>query len=84
VSIREAVPIVARELAIRHASELSSGAWDASYDLQRLVELSHDSGLSIVTSIIVALRERAIDVSSAAWMNFANVIARTDTVTQYA
>ena len=73
----DAVPTFVTELASRHADELIGSEWESSYALRKLIEFSGEAPLTIVASIIEALRGRATDVGGGAWMNFACVAART-------
>ena len=77
MAIADAVPKFVTELAARHADELIGSEWESSYALRKLIEFSGEAPLTIVVSIIEALRGRATDVGGSAWMNFACVAART-------
>ena len=77
MAIADAVPTFVTELASRHADELIGSEWESSYALRKLIEFSGEAPLTIVASIIEALRARATDVGGSAWMNFACVAART-------
>jgi hypothetical protein len=77
MAIADAVPTFVTELASRHADELIGSEWESSYALRKLIEFSGEPPLTIVASIVEALRGRATDVGGHAWMNFACVAART-------
>jgi hypothetical protein len=77
MAIADAVPKVVTELAARHADELIGSEWESSYALRKLIEFSGQAPLTIVASIVEALRGRATDVGGSAWMNFACVAARS-------
>jgi hypothetical protein len=77
MAIADAVPRLVTELAVRHADELIGSEWESSYALRKLIEFSGQAPLTIVASIVEALRGRATDVGGSAWMNFACVAART-------
>jgi hypothetical protein len=77
MAIADAVPTFVTELASRHADELIGSEWESSYALRKLIEFSGEAPLTIVASIIDALRGRATDVGGGAWMEFACFAART-------
>ncbi len=75
-AIDDEVPKLAIDLGVRHALELIGPKWESSYALRQLIQFSGRPGSELVPSIIAALRDRAIEVSGATWLEFACIMAR--------
>lgn len=76
-AIADLIPQLALDLSLRHAEQLVGTEWESSYSLRKLIEFSRRPAIDIISAVIEALRARAIDVSGAAWMEFACVAARS-------
>ncbi|WP_299644099.1 hypothetical protein, partial [Devosia sp.] len=85
-ALRAAVPDMVVRLTRRHAQDLIHGEWNGGYSRRRLRELAAGAvpETRLVTEILQRLGGQTAVVSSSAWFDFAEVLARVAQATTIA